>query len=134
MTSNNSLISNNQSPSTFIYNLQNPQICYVCRKPYTELHFFYHLLCPDCAVFNYIKRNEMADMNGMVCIVTGGRTKIGFRTALKLLRCGATVIITTRFPVNAAESFSKETDSKQWIHKLQVNFYLLFMIYFLKLF
>lgn len=63
----------------------------------------------------------MANMTGMVCIVTGGRTKIGFRTALKLLRCGATVIVTTRFPVNAAEVYSKENDSNQWIKRLQVK-------------
>lgn len=64
----------------------------------------------------------MANMTGMVCIVTGGRTKIGYRSALKLLRCGATVIVTTRFPVNAAETYAQESDYLKWMRRLQVWF------------
>lgn len=111
--------------STFIYTLRNPLSCYICHKPYIKLHFFYHQLCPDCAVFNFAKRDEMANMSGMVCIVTGGRTKIGYRSALKLLRCGATVIVTTRFPVNAAETYAQENDYTIWMKRLQVFFFLL---------
>ena len=86
--------------------LLNPLSCYICHKPYVTLHFFYHQLCPDCATFNYSKRDELANLSGKVCLVTGGRTKIGFRCVLKLLRCGATVIVTTRFPVDAASKSS----------------------------
>lgn len=43
----------------------NPLSCYICRKPYRELHFFYSHLCPDCALFNWSKRQETADLTGM---------------------------------------------------------------------
>jgi NAD(P)-dependent dehydrogenase (short-subunit alcohol dehydrogenase family) len=98
----------------------NPISCYICHKPYLDLHFFYHQLCPDCASFNYGKRNEMADMKGLVCIVTGARCKIGYRSALKLLRCGASVIATTRFPADAAQRYADEEDSAVWSSRLHI--------------
>lgn len=30
--------------------LHQPQSCYICKRPYTQIHQFYHLLCPECAV------------------------------------------------------------------------------------
>lgn len=45
--------------------LLNPLSCYICRKPYRQLHFFYSHLCPDCALFNWSKRQETADLTGM---------------------------------------------------------------------
>ena len=63
----------------------------------------------------------MADLSGRVCLVTGGRTKIGYRCALKLLRCGAYVIVTTRFPVNATSRYAAEKDSQEWMDRLQVG-------------
>ena len=33
----------------------------------------------------------MADMKGMIALVTGGRVKIGYQCTLRLLRCGAEV-------------------------------------------
>ncbi|CAM9166982.1 unnamed protein product, partial [Ectocarpus fasciculatus] len=98
----------------------NPISCYICHKPYVELHFFYHQLCPDCASFNFEKRNEMADLRGKVCVVTGARCKIGYRSALKLLRCGAAVIATTRFPADAAQRYAAEEDSADWSSRLHV--------------
>lgn len=53
-------------------------------------------------------------------LVTGGRTKIGFHSALKLLRCKATVLITTRFPLIAAAQFQNETDSSEWWNRLSI--------------
>ena len=100
--------------------LQNPLSCYICHKPYRELHFFYDQLCPDCAAFNYLKRNEMTDMSGKICIVTGARAKIGYRATLKLLRCGAKVIATTRFPCDAAKRYASEADSSVWAHRLDI--------------
>ena len=57
--------------------LLNPLDCYICKKPFIKLHFFYASLCPDCAAFNYSKRSEKADMRGRVVLVTGARQKIG---------------------------------------------------------
>ena len=42
--------------------------------------------------------------------MTGGRVKIGYFAALKLLRAGATVTVTSRFPRDAAARFSNEPD------------------------
>lgn len=100
--------------------LINPISCYICHKPYVELHFFYHQLCPACAAFNYAKREEKANLQGKVCLVTGGRTKIGYRSALKLLRCGARVVVTTRFPHDAAVRFAAEKDCNVWLDNLDI--------------
>ncbi|KAJ3085829.1 hypothetical protein HK102_013796, partial [Quaeritorhiza haematococci] len=77
-------------------------------------------LCQSCISLNRQKCRETADLAGKRCIVTGGRTKIGYQTALKLLRCGAHVWITTRFPLVAAEAFVNEKDSGEWIGRLGV--------------
>jgi NAD(P)-dependent dehydrogenase (short-subunit alcohol dehydrogenase family) len=108
------------SSSATLQSLINPISCYICHKPYVELHFFYHQLCPACAAFNYAKREEKANMQGKVCLVTGGRTKIGYRSALKLLRCGSRVVVTTRFPHDAAVRFAAEKDCNKWLEKLDI--------------
>src|SRR5581483_3601623 len=69
---------------------------------------------------NYSKRLQSADLSGMIALVTGGRVKIGYVTALKLLRAGATVIITTRFPHDAARRYSQEADFANWSQRLRV--------------
>jgi hypothetical protein len=75
-----------------------PQHCYVCKKTYSAIHHFYDQLCPPCAEFNFMKRTESADLRGRVALLTGGRVKIGYQAGIKLLRAGATLIVTTRFP------------------------------------
>jgi len=79
-----------------------PQHCYVCKGSYSVIHHFYDQLCPECAAFNYTKRTELADLRGRVALLTGGRVKIGYQTGLKLLRSGAQLIVTTRFPRDSA--------------------------------
>jgi hypothetical protein len=86
-----------------------PIPCYTCKRPFVDLHFFYDQLCPACAELNYSKRNEMVDLSGRIALVTGARVKIGFRAALKLLRCGCTVIATSRFAADCAERFARES-------------------------
>ncbi|KAJ3147244.1 hypothetical protein HDU86_008080 [Geranomyces michiganensis] len=93
-----------------IYN----RACHICGAPFRELHHFYDQMCPPCAAFNFTKRFSTADMNGRVCIVTGARVKIGYCIALKLLRMGATVIVTTRFPHDAANRFAREPDAEEF--------------------
>ncbi|HYV96612.1 MAG TPA: SDR family oxidoreductase [Gemmatimonadaceae bacterium] len=97
-----------------------PQVCYTCKTRYTAVHHFYDQLCPDCATLNYRKRTELADLKGRVALLTGGRVKIGYQAGLKLLRCGATLIVTTRFPRDAAARYAREPDFEQWGHRLQV--------------
>ena len=99
---------------------QELQHCYVCKGKYTEIHHFYDQLCLSCAELNYRKRTELADLRGRVALLTGGRVKIGFQAGLKLLRCGAHLIVTTRFPRDAAARYSQEPDCAQWQDRLEI--------------
>lgn len=103
-----------------IATLQVARNCYICKQNFQEVHFFYDALCPTCAQFNWTRRNQTVDLTGRYVLLTGGRVKIGFEAALKLLRCGANVIVTTRFPNDAARRFAEEDGSELWIDRLQV--------------
>lgn len=94
--------------------------CYICKQLYTQLHPFYHLLCPQCAELNYQKRQQRTDLTGRTALVTGGRIKIGYQTGLRLLRDGAQVLITTRFPRDCAHRYSQEADFDQWHDRLHI--------------
>ncbi len=96
------------------------QHCYICKIRYREIHHFYDQLCPDCAALNFAKRGELADMRGMVVLLTGGRVKIGYQAGIKLLRCGAELIVATRFPRDAAERYAAEPDFAEWGDRLEV--------------
>lgn len=96
------------------------RICYVCKAEFHELHAFYDQMCPPCAEENFTKREQTADLRGRVALVTGGRVKIGYQAALKLLRAGADVLVATRFPRDAARRFATEPDSGDWLARLHV--------------
>ncbi len=101
--------------------LASPRNCYVCKIKFTKLHHFYDTMCTDCGDFNYAKRFQNADVKGQVAIITGSRLKIGYHITLMLLRGGATVIATTRFPVDSALRYSKEADFTEWGHRLKIH-------------
>jgi 3-oxoacyl-ACP reductase-like protein len=86
--------------------LKRERACYVCKQPFTKLHRYYDSLCDPCGDFNYAKREQTADLAGQYAVVTGARVKIGYQAALKLLRAGAHVVVTTRFPVDAASRYA----------------------------
>jgi NAD(P)-dependent dehydrogenase (short-subunit alcohol dehydrogenase family) len=97
-----------------------PQHCYVCKERYLELHPFYDQLCRACGDFNYEKRTETADLSGRVALLTGGRVKIGYQAGIKLLRAGAQLIVTTRFPRDAAARYAQEADFDDWADRLEI--------------
>ncbi|HEY9555746.1 MAG TPA: SDR family oxidoreductase [Acidimicrobiales bacterium] len=97
-----------------------PQHCYVCKQKFDAVHHFYDQLCPPCAELNYAKRTESADLSGRVALLTGGRVKIGYQAGIKLLRAGASLIVTTRFPRDAALRYSREPDFDEWGDRLEV--------------
>jgi len=97
-----------------------PTHCYVCKQKYSVIHHFYDQLCPPCAELNFRKRSELADLRGRVALLTGGRVKIGYQAGLKLLRAGAALIVTTRFPRNAASRYAAEPDFGEWGQRLEV--------------
>ena len=96
------------------------QHCYVCKEKFTQVHHFYDQLCPPCAVFNFAKRSETADLRGRVALLTGGRVKIGYQAGIKLLRAGAALIVTTRFPRDAAQRYAGESDFCEWGDRLEI--------------
>jgi NAD(P)-dependent dehydrogenase (short-subunit alcohol dehydrogenase family) len=100
--------------------LRNERACYVCKQPFKKVHRYYDSMCQGCGDFNYAKRELTADLDGHYALVTGARVKIGFQAALKLLRAGAHVVVTTRFPVDAASRYSKEPDFAAFRDRLQI--------------
>ena len=117
------------TPNVFPPALQEPQSadeapgerhCYVCKKRHSHVHAFYDQLCPACGDENFAARTELADLRGRVALLTGGRVKIGYQAGLKLLRSGAHLIVTTRFPRNAATRYAEEADFGEWAHRLEI--------------
>ncbi len=100
--------------------LVKPRNCYVCKKEFTQMHFFYDSMCPECAEFNYAKRFQTAPMHGMLALITGSRLKIGYQSTLMMLRAGARVVATTRFPVDSALRYAAEKDFDDWGDRLHI--------------
>ncbi|MSU63621.1 MAG: SDR family oxidoreductase [Pedosphaera sp.] len=97
-----------------------PQNCYICKQDYSTIHHFYDQLCPVCAELNFRKRTESTDLRGRVALLTGGRVKIGYQAGIKLLRAGAHLIVTTRFPRDSAARYAAEPDFKDWEQRLEI--------------
>ena len=95
--------------------------CYVCKQPFTKVHRYYDSMCESCGDFNYAKREQTANLHGQYALVTGARVKIGYQASLKLLRAGAHVVVTTRFPIDAADRYSKELDFAAFRERLQIH-------------
>jgi NAD(P)-dependent dehydrogenase (short-subunit alcohol dehydrogenase family) len=108
------------APAEGVGVLRRPAHCYICKERYTGLHAFYHQLCPRCAALNYHRRGQRADLTGRTALLTGGRIKIGFQTALRMLRDGARVIVTTRFPADALRRYAAEPDAGEWLGRLRI--------------
>ncbi|WP_086929647.1 SDR family oxidoreductase [Agarilytica rhodophyticola] len=99
--------------------LLKPIRCYICKTKYQFLDSFYHRLCPACAKHNHQKRSQKACLKKRIAIVTGGRIKIGYELVLKLLRDGATVVATTRFPLDAMNRLMQEKDFVEFQDRIQ---------------
>ncbi len=101
--------------------LESPRNCYVCKTQYDRIHHFYDSMCKECGDFNYAKRFQNTDLTDQVALVTGSRLKIGYHITLMMLKAGATVIATTRFPVDSAIRYAKEPDFNIWGHRLKIH-------------
>ncbi len=97
-----------------------PQHCYICKQKFTTVHHFYDQMCVPCGDLNFAKRTELVDLSGRTALLTGGRVKIGYQAGLKLLRCGARLLVTTRFPRDSAMRYAAEPDFADWSHRLEV--------------
>jgi NAD(P)-dependent dehydrogenase (short-subunit alcohol dehydrogenase family) len=98
--------------------LSRTRYCYACKEPYQLLDAFYHRLCPACARENFERRTASTDLTGRRALITGGRVKIGFQLALMLLRDGAELLVTTRFPRDAQRRF--EESAPQGLDRLTI--------------
>ena len=110
------------TPTTgaFAGELINPRGCYICKDDYTLVDAFYHWLCPTCAARSHAKRDQGTDLSGRRALLTGGRAKIGMYIALRLLRDGAHLTLTTRFPHDAVRRYSSLPDAADWIGRLKI--------------
>lgn len=103
-----------------LFETEEPRKCYVCKKEFSTVHHFYDRLCIACAEENFAKRTELADLSGRVALLTGGRVKIGYQAGLKLLRAGARLVVTTRFPRDSAARYARELDFGEWSDRLEI--------------
>ena len=94
--------------------------CYVCKGNCPHPHFFYDQMCGPCGDFNFQKRSQTADLRGRTALVSGGRVKIGYQAVILLLRAGARVIVSTRFPRDAAERYAREADFESFRDRLTI--------------
>ncbi len=94
--------------------------CYVCHEKYDQSHVHYKSMCFTCGDINFKKRMQSANLINKVAIVTGGRIKIGFQIALKLLRAGCVVVATTRFAADAYERYAATEDFHTWSERLTI--------------
>ncbi|MEV0318459.1 SDR family oxidoreductase [Streptomyces sp. NPDC050658] len=97
-----------------------PRPCYVCKTSYRQVDSFYHRLCPDCAADNRSRRALTTDLSGRRALLTGGRVKIGFQLALMMLRDGAELLVTSRFPHDTERRFRAVPGSGTWLDRLTV--------------
>lgn len=92
--------------------------CYICKEIINDESPHSKRMCFDCGAFNYSKRYQTVNLTGYKALVTGGRVKIGYETVLKLLRAGAEVITTSRFPKNTICKYKNEKDYADWESRL----------------
>ncbi|MGF1430855.1 SDR family NAD(P)-dependent oxidoreductase [Kitasatospora sp. LaBMicrA B282] len=103
-----------------VASLLRPRRCYVCKSLYHRVDGFYHALCAACADDNRRRRGLSTDLRGRRALLTGGRVKIGFQLALMMLRDGAELIVTSRFPHDTVRRFRAAPGSEQWWERLTV--------------
>jgi len=100
--------------------------CYICKIRISRAASYpgYPSLCSSCGSFN-ISSSELSlpanlQLHKKSALVTGGRVNLGFHTALRLLRCGAFVIVTTRYPQDAENRYQQQPDFHEWQSRLRI--------------
>lgn len=100
--------------------------CYIChtRVSKTTSYQGYPSLCSSCGSFN-ISSSELSlpanlSLKNRSALVTGGRLNLGYHIALRLLRCGARVIVTSRYPRDAERRYREEADFSAWQFRLRI--------------
>lgn len=103
--------------------------CYHCQKwfhPNSKpgfIRLFYESFCYACSMEHIHRRVTPLPPSlneNKFALVTGGRIKIGYTLSLQLLKCGYTVITTSRFPVHAWARYQTEPDFDQFESRLHI--------------
>ncbi|KAK3688825.1 hypothetical protein B0T22DRAFT_162461 [Podospora appendiculata] len=99
-------------------------VCYHCQFLLIDPHPLYKHMCRACGAFNLagsaLSLPHSLQIPGMTALVTGARINLGYLTALRLLRCGAYVIASTRYPNDAAIGYTQEHDFEDWKGRLKI--------------
>ena len=97
------------------------QHCYVCKQHYRRAP---SLLRPALPAVRGVQlrqaHRDAPTSRGRVALLTGGRVKIGYQAGIKLLRAGAHLIVTTRFPRDSAARYAQEPDFADWGDRLEI--------------
>ena len=105
---------NNQTKKIYYPN------CYICQTKLevNNIHKFYGNLCIKCGNYNYSFREMKLDFSRRIAVVTGGRIKIGYYIATKLLSYGCKVVTTSRFPKDTLLKYKNNPDYELWKNNL----------------
>lgn len=98
--------------------------CYICRLRINEPHKIFAAMCQPCGEFNLagssLSHPQNLNLEGRTALVTGARANLGFHVTLRLLRCGAAVIASTRYPRDAVARYLRQRDAADWKNRLKV--------------
>jgi NAD(P)-dependent dehydrogenase (short-subunit alcohol dehydrogenase family) len=96
--------------------------CYMCHCAlYTHNASPTHnWFCNACDLRNNKYLTAQIDLRKKFAVVTGGRIKVGFHIALRLLRMGATVAVSSRFPADTLSRYSAMEDYESWRGRLHI--------------
>ena len=96
--------------------------CYECKQCF-DINVSlkkYKSHCLECGIKNYNNKIETANLKNITILITGIRVKIGYHTALRILRNGGNVIGTTRYPNLALNNYANEKDYEDWKERLKI--------------
>jgi NAD(P)-dependent dehydrogenase (short-subunit alcohol dehydrogenase family) len=98
--------------------------CYICRFYISNPHILYPALCEPCGSFNFAESSlslpNNLSLHNKMALITGGRVNLGFHCALRLLRCGARTIVSTRYPLDSEMRYRAEHDFNDWADRLRI--------------
>ncbi|KAG6866859.1 hypothetical protein C0991_008795 [Blastosporella zonata] len=98
--------------------------CYICLFLLTSSHPLYPSLCVPCGNFNTassaLSLPPQFNLASKTALVTGARINLGYYTALRLLRSGCSVIVSTRYPHDAETRYLTEPDAAMWRDRLRI--------------
>jgi NAD(P)-dependent dehydrogenase (short-subunit alcohol dehydrogenase family) len=105
--------------------LPRKRLCYICRLGITNPDPTHPSMCIPCGAFNHSSSSistppRLILSPTFTALVTGARINLGYHIALRLLRCGASVIATTRYPQDAVTRYLDEPDATEWKERLRV--------------